>query len=261
MVVARKFSSNKHLLTIFLDAPEVETERATVHTGIGLEAQLVCIVHSEPAPSVLWFRDTAQLGTTEQHSPHSRGNRYTLTIRNVTASDFGNYSCVASNVHGKARGHLSLTGSAGLAVFDSPPIAPEKDIYNISWSVNSHAAIIEYRLFFRQQPRHHRPHHSQESNSSAMMAYRNEWNSVLLPGEGVVNPQLPAPPPYPGVTRQKKFYLIRGLQPATNYEARVQAKNVHGWNKMSPIFHFTTRSNGKILLYLLKRICNIFASI
>lgn len=34
------------------DGPEVETERATVHTGIGLEAQLVCIVHAEPPPQV-----------------------------------------------------------------------------------------------------------------------------------------------------------------------------------------------------------------
>lgn len=34
------------------DSPEVEAERATVHTGIGLEAQLVCIVHAEPPPQV-----------------------------------------------------------------------------------------------------------------------------------------------------------------------------------------------------------------
>lgn len=39
-------------LTSVADGPEVETERATVHTGIGLEAQLVCIVHAEPAPQV-----------------------------------------------------------------------------------------------------------------------------------------------------------------------------------------------------------------
>lgn len=34
----------------------METERATVHTGIGLEAQLVCIVHAEPAPQVTCFK-------------------------------------------------------------------------------------------------------------------------------------------------------------------------------------------------------------
>lgn len=40
---------------------------------------------------VLWFKDTAQLGITEQHTSHARGNRYTLVIRNVTEADFGNY--------------------------------------------------------------------------------------------------------------------------------------------------------------------------
>lgn len=155
-------------------------------------------------------------------------------------------SCVASNVHGKSRGLLTLTGTAGLAVFDSPSIGPDKETYNISWSVNSHAAITEYRLFYRQQPRHHRPRHQDTpANGTTIVGYRNEWNSVVIPGAGVLNPQQNVPPPYPGVTVQKMWYMIRGLQPATTYEARVQARNVHGWNKLSPIFHFTTRSNGK----------------
>ncbi|KAJ3646225.1 hypothetical protein Zmor_023820 [Zophobas morio] len=81
----------RHITLNVLYGPEVETERSTVHTGIGLEAQLVCIVHAEPSPQVLWFKDTAQLGTTEQHAAHARGNRYTLVIRNVTSADFGNY--------------------------------------------------------------------------------------------------------------------------------------------------------------------------
>lgn len=40
---------------------------------------------------VLWYKDTAQLGTTEQHAQQARGNRYTLVIRNVSGADFGNY--------------------------------------------------------------------------------------------------------------------------------------------------------------------------
>lgn len=77
-----------------------------------------------------------------------------------------------------------------------------------------------------------------------LMNYRNEWNSVVLPGP-TVNSLFPGQAPYPGVTRQKMWYMIRGLQPNTQYEARVQAKNVHGWNKLSPVFHFSTKSLGK----------------
>lgn len=43
-------------------------ERPFVHTGVGYEAQLICIVHSEPPPHVIWYKETTQLGTTEQHS-------------------------------------------------------------------------------------------------------------------------------------------------------------------------------------------------
>ncbi|KAK5640980.1 hypothetical protein RI129_009527 [Pyrocoelia pectoralis] len=231
---------SRHITLNVRYAPEVEAERATVHTGIGLEAHLVCIVHAEPPPQVLWFKDTTQLGTTEQHAAQSRGNRYTLVIRNVTDVDFGNYSCVASNTHGKARGHLMLTGTAGLAVFDSPSLGHEKEFYNISWSVNSHAAVTEYELFFRQRYLH-RSHHIHDNGT--IMNRNDRWNSVVVTAQGITNPLLPAPPPFPGVTRQKMSYVIRGLQPATTYEARVQAKNVHGWNKVSPIFHFTTRTN------------------
>lgn len=49
-------------------APEIEVERAFIHTGVGYEAQLTCLVHSEPPANIVWYKDTTQLGTTEQHS-------------------------------------------------------------------------------------------------------------------------------------------------------------------------------------------------
>ncbi|KAJ8977914.1 hypothetical protein NQ317_004910 [Molorchus minor] len=84
---------------------------------------------------------------------------------------------------GKGRGHLILTGTAGPAVFDSPVLGPEKDVYNISWSVNSHSPITEYRLFYRQQPRHHHGHHQEDARiNSTKMGYRSsDWNSVVIP--------------------------------------------------------------------------------
>lgn len=51
-----------------IDAPEIEVERPFVHTGVGHEAQLICVVHAEPQPHVLWYKETTQLGITEQHS-------------------------------------------------------------------------------------------------------------------------------------------------------------------------------------------------
>lgn len=47
-------------------------------------------------------------------------------------------------------------------------------------------------------------------------------------------------------THHHMSYLIKTLQPASNYEARVQARNDHGWNKLSNVFHFSTRSEGEL---------------
>lgn len=56
------------LISLFAVSPEIEVERAFIHTGVGYEAQLTCLVHSEPPANIVWYKDTTQLGTTEQHS-------------------------------------------------------------------------------------------------------------------------------------------------------------------------------------------------
>lgn len=47
----------------------------------------------------------------------SRGNRFTLNIRNVTLNDLGNYTCQASNQLGKDRATLTLSGIPSLCEF------------------------------------------------------------------------------------------------------------------------------------------------
>lgn len=41
-------------------------------------------------------------------------------------------------------------------------------------------------------------------------------------------------------------YMIRNLEPSTQYEVRVQARNRFGWNEPSEIFPFSTRAVGKL---------------
>ena len=42
-------------------------------------------------------------------------------------------------------------------------------------------------------------------------------------------------------------YNIRGLDPASVYEAIVQAKNRYGWNEVSELYQFYTRGPGQDL--------------
>lgn len=62
----------------------------------------------------------------------SRGNRHTLTIRNVTYNDLGNYTCQASNTLGKDRASLTLSGIPSVCTFDSVSIliVPTKIFYS-----------------------------------------------------------------------------------------------------------------------------------
>jgi hypothetical protein len=62
---------------------------------------------------------------------------------------------------------------------------------------------------------------------------RSDWNDVIL-----------SPIPS-GKPTQKMTYLIRGLEPSSQYEARVEAKNRFGWSRSSDSFTFSTTGMGE----------------
>jgi hypothetical protein len=64
-------------------------------------------------------------------------------------------------------------------------------------------------------------------------ALRSDWNDVIL-----------SPIPS-GKPTQKMTYLIRGLEPSSQYEARVEAKNRFGWSRSSDSFTFYTTGMGE----------------
>ncbi|KAF4523242.1 hypothetical protein B566_EDAN006865 [Ephemera danica] len=195
---------------------------------------------------VLWYRDTLRLDTTERRYSEVRGSRHTLFIRKVQSSDFGNYSCLADNTLGKSRQYLELSGRADSAVFDSLPQGRYRDSYNISWSVNSYTPVEEFKLFFRKLPDNDTfmgnhvgvgNSHSERHHMPVMGGYGRggigamEWRDVII-----------------NVQRQDRLsqrvsYLIHGLEPGTDYEAKVQARNRFGWNTVSTGFRFSTRGS------------------
>ncbi|XP_030755972.1 limbic system-associated membrane protein-like isoform X2 [Sitophilus oryzae] len=235
--------------------PEITVERPVVYSGEGLEAQLVCIVHGESQPEVLWYRDTMQLDTTERRIMESRGSRHTLVIRKVNRQDFGNYTCVADNQLGKTRKSIQLTGKPHPAKFNSPSTGRYKENYNISWQVESLSPVEEYKLLYRRlpdigvtsdnqpQPLHHQSLKKFSSKGENKTSFstngfvysrptkdrRLEWRDVILPA----SPIQPA-----GL--QSMSYIIRGLEGGQQYEARVQARNKFGWSPVSDSFTFKT---------------------
>ncbi|KYB28717.1 limbic system-associated membrane protein isoform X1 [Tribolium castaneum] len=238
--------------------PEISVEKPLVHSGEGQEAQLVCIVHGENQPEVLWYRDTMQLDTTERRIMESRGSRHTLLIRKVHRSDFGNYTCVADNQLGKTRKSVQLTGKPNPAKFNSATRGNWRDSYNISWAVESYSPIEEYKLLFRElpdnpgsddghpQPLHHQSQRKfnpgRENRTHGAVYYnvgngygrqiidrRADWRNVILPATTAASSGF-----------QSMSYVIRGLVPGQSYEAKVQARNKFGWSPVSEAFTFQT---------------------
>lgn len=150
-------------------------------------------------------------------------------------------------------------------------ISDYRDRYNITWNVQSHSPIREYRLFYRKQTTksymltHQIQQHLDKSYENAVVGSQHHYSPPYSTGlsdqwENVVIPEN-FPEYYPSQpstfnlnefhynshvnTHHHMSFLIKNLSPATNYEARVQARNDHGWNKLSNVFHFSTRSEGK----------------
>ncbi|XP_044727182.1 limbic system-associated membrane protein [Chrysoperla carnea] len=235
--------------------PEITVERPMVYSGEGLEAHLVCIVYGETQPEVHWYRDTMLLDTTERRIMETRGSRHTLVIRKVHPSDFGNYTCVADNQLGKARKVIELTGKPNPAIFRSSTLGQWRDRYNISWMVESHAPLEELKLYYRKlpdqleqeqlQPLQHQsqqiPRRYPKKDSTLMYGLAStsyhggpgEWHDVLITGNRDRQPPM--------------SYMIRGLEPQSLYEAKIQTRNKYGWSPVSPSFTFQTTSTDNVI--------------
>ncbi|XP_065202669.1 limbic system-associated membrane protein-like isoform X2 [Planococcus citri] len=231
--------------------PEIEVEKDWVHTGEGREAELVCIVHAEPPAEVHWYRNTLRLDITERRITENRGSRHTLIIRKVHSTDFGNYSCFADNPIGKNRQFVTLSGKPHPAIFRSNSNGKQKDSYNITWAVSSYTPIEEYKLSYRsvsEAPQTFQPHYISYPNKYDLKPGKKDGDVMYAPGD------------YEGSGARSKWknftiqttpsdqfthsmsFLITDLDPATQYEAKVIAKNRFGWSEPPrEAFRFTTK--------------------
>nr|CAD7203707.1 unnamed protein product [Timema douglasi] len=165
----------------------------------------------------MWYQDSLLLDPTERRSMETRGNKHTLTIRQVQSSDFGNYSCVADNSLGRAKKYMELSGRPSPAEFRSAPFSRSWDSYNLTWGVESYPPLEEVRLLYRKL------------NMNETYQKPGKWHDVILQ-------------PQNGETfTHVMSYNIRGLDHGSVFEAIIQAKNRYGWNEVSDLYQFYTR--------------------
>jgi hypothetical protein len=89
----------------------VTAERPIVLGGLGLSAELTCIVYADPPADVIWYRETMRLDPNGKRYMESRSTKHTLIVRKVEKEDFANYSCYATNTLGRAKAFVYLRGN------------------------------------------------------------------------------------------------------------------------------------------------------
>ena len=91
-------------------SPEMEVGEVFVHTKTGDKAEIVCVVHAFPPPTVVWAFNGNAISSSEGAKIGKVGTRHTLTIARVHQSDFGTYTCQASNTLGNDEKTIEMSG-------------------------------------------------------------------------------------------------------------------------------------------------------
>lgn len=195
-------------------APEIDMKKdTTVHTGLGVDSELTCLIHARPSPRVHWYKDhkeiRPQAGRFEMRMDK---NRHILKIVRTDYDDLGKYKCVAVNDLGRTEKTLVLTdccssGAPSQATIFGGEVTRTDRGLMLKWRVQSYSPITEYKLEYRRKGEH-------------------EWIIVkptVTNGQG---------------TQFTVKHEIEGLQPES-YEAILVARNEFGWSQPSTPYTFT----------------------
>lgn len=86
--------------------------RSWIHTAPGHRAQIECIVYADPPAAVTWLKGEALVIKDSRVVSLVSGEKHTLLIRNVLATDIGVYTCRARNDLGAGEVHIELSGKS-----------------------------------------------------------------------------------------------------------------------------------------------------
>lgn len=116
------------------------------------EMHLICIVHAEPKAKINWFKNNKMieysLGNVKLEHKH---NDLTLKIMKVEESDFGNYSCKASNDQGSGEKHIVLSGVPVTPKFAGHEFVGEDRDVSTTWIISSLTPIQTVQLQYRKK--------------------------------------------------------------------------------------------------------------
>ncbi|VDO37318.1 unnamed protein product, partial [Onchocerca flexuosa] len=102
IVTEHKRQSGHENPPIIVDAP------TNVSAELGNDLTLSVTVRGNPEPAVLWTKNMVSIASGEKYQMANSGEMFTLTIRNCTNEDRGNYELQAVNLSGTAKAKIAV---------------------------------------------------------------------------------------------------------------------------------------------------------
>ncbi|KAJ3624150.1 hypothetical protein MTP99_017796 [Tenebrio molitor] len=203
--------------------PEISVAKSWVNSGEGLEAKLDCTVHADPPAEVLWYQNSFLLQATDRRIMSSKGKTYTLAIKNVQFSDFGNYSCTVVNSIGRDRKYIELSGKPGPARIVSPGYS-NPHYYDLRWVVQSVLPVIEVKILYRR------------INSTMPYDHKGQWHDLVVKPNQKYDPK---------TSERIQSFRIMNLIPDSLYECLILTKNQHGYSEVSDLHQWFSSDKGR----------------
>ncbi|KAK9510152.1 hypothetical protein O3M35_004995 [Rhynocoris fuscipes] len=201
--------------------PEIKMSNEAIIVGDGYESEIICTVHSHPQAQVTWMKGDEELVRTHRVTMESEGHDHFLRIAATTKTDYGFYTCIATNDLGESKKSVELSGKPGKPVFENSSYS-EDSISSpvLSWKVKSFKPIEEFEVLYKKQ-------------------HLDDWITAPL-DESIKNDV-----PMNGVEHSYN-YTFKDLEPGT-YEAKVRAKNTYGWSDYSEVHRFAGNDIGRAM--------------
>uniref|UniRef100_A0A4W5QN25 Ig-like domain-containing protein n=1 Tax=Hucho hucho TaxID=62062 RepID=A0A4W5QN25_9TELE len=86
--------------------------------GLGRTALLRCEAAAVPTPSFEWYKGEKRINKGQGIDIKNLSSRSVLTVTNMTEDRYGNYTCVAANILGRANASVPLIHSRWSSTWD-----------------------------------------------------------------------------------------------------------------------------------------------
>jgi len=208
--------------------PSTKPERRTILGGEGCSVELICQVEGFPIPSVHWYQGTMKLVPNNNIRMVTRGMRNVLTIVKFSFQerDRLDYTCTAVSDLGSSEANFTITGAPGTPRISHNITEVDISKYKFNWLTPSFTNILEHLLIYKQV---------KDKKTPSLLTYGE--NKLNIPNMEVFTLQCNRRhQPF-----QHKFeFILDKLEPLTQYQVILKARNKHGWSQLSNSVVFKT---------------------